>query len=417
MSEYAWYTIFAMVLANLVSIVAVAQGMQTAGSATNEMSARIGMIGGMFAKRVIMLFWALAALHAIGLYAGKISDPDLICGFMSKDLLVPGAIGLMLVGILAANMSSLDAGAVSYAALFIKNIYKPIIPNKSEKHYLFVGRISIAATLLGGIVVAMAVDNLLELFKYIISIPAIFGASIWLGFIWRRLTKWAVALQVIICLMIYAVIPNLFQGLDSTKYNPGFLKETNVKQVVINTKALNEDVEEGRAEVVGQPIQKQHTIEPVGIFFDKVVSINPSDPASEKIGIGRFNAELWVLSWFGLDFTNFSKPQLVATRFFFDALFPFLLLFVFSFVTKPVAKTHLDRFFAKMHTPVQKTAEEEEKALKDAYENPDKFKKDKLFPKSQWEILKPSKMDYIGFGGSWILVVLVILLLWGMVSI
>ena len=211
MSEYAWYTIFAMVLANLVSIVAVAQGMQTAGSATNEMSARVGMIGGMFAKRVIMLFWALAGLLAIGLYAGKINDPDLIWGFMSKDLLVPGAIGLMLVGILAANMSSLDAGAVSYAALFIKNIYKPLIPNKSEKHYLFVGRISIAVTLLGGIMVAMEVDNLLELFKYIISIPAIFGASIWLGFIWRRLTKWAVALQVIICIVIYALITNLFQ--------------------------------------------------------------------------------------------------------------------------------------------------------------------------------------------------------------
>jgi len=417
MSEYAWYTIFAMVLANLVSIVAVAQGMQTAGSATNEMSARIGMIGGMFAKRIIMLFWALAALLAIGLYAGKINDPDLIWGFMSKDLLIPGAIGLMLVGILAANMSSLDAGAVSYAALFIKNIYKPIVPNKSEKHYLFIGRISIAVTLLGGIVVAMAVDNLLELFKYIISIPAIFGASIWLGFIWRRLTKWAVAFQVIICLIIYALLPNLFQALDSTKYNPAFLKETNAEQVVITTKALNEDVEEGRADAVGQSIKKQHTIEPVGIFFDKVARVDPSDPTSGKIGIGRFHAELWVLSWFGLDFVNFSKPQLVATRFFFDALFPFLLLFVFSFLSKPVSKTHLDRFFAKMHTPVQKTEKEEQKALEDAYKNPDKFIKDKLFPKSQWEILKPSKMDYIGFGGSWILVVVVILLLWGMVSI
>ena len=36
MSEYAWYTILAMALANLVSIVAGAVGMQTAGSATNE---------------------------------------------------------------------------------------------------------------------------------------------------------------------------------------------------------------------------------------------------------------------------------------------------------------------------------------------------------------------------------------------
>ncbi|MCK7523911.1 MAG: hypothetical protein MZV64_42965 [Ignavibacteriales bacterium] len=49
--------------------------MQTAGSATNEFTARIGMIGGMFMKRVLMLFWALAGLLAIGLYAGKPARP------------------------------------------------------------------------------------------------------------------------------------------------------------------------------------------------------------------------------------------------------------------------------------------------------------------------------------------------------
>ena len=42
LSDYAWYTILAMVLANLVSIVAVVSGMQTAGSATNEFDARVG---------------------------------------------------------------------------------------------------------------------------------------------------------------------------------------------------------------------------------------------------------------------------------------------------------------------------------------------------------------------------------------
>ncbi len=247
MSEYAWYTILAMVLANLVSIVAIAAGMQTAGSAKNEMTARFGMIVGMFTKRILMIFWALAGLLAIGIYAGQIHDPDLIWGVMSKDLLVPGAIGLMLVGILAANMSSLDASSVSYAALFIRNLYKPFFPDRSEKHYLFVGRIAIGVTLLGGIGVALMVDNLLELFKYIISVPAIFGASIWLGFLWRRLSKLAVIIQVAICIIIYTVIPNVFQGLDSVTNNPTFTAETSIQRVVISTDALEEDVSAGRA--------------------------------------------------------------------------------------------------------------------------------------------------------------------------
>jgi SSS family solute:Na+ symporter len=417
MSEYAWYTILAMVLANLVSIIAVAPGMQTAGSAKNEWTARFGMIVGMFFKRFIMIFWALAGLLAIGLYFGKLHDPDLIWGFMTKDLLFPGAIGLMLVGILAANMSTLDAGAVSYSALFIKNIYEPIKPNRSEKHYLNVGRIAIVGTLFGGILVALFIDNLLVLFKYMISIPAIFGASIWLGFIWRRLTKTAVIIQVVLCLMIYALIPNLFQGMNWARNNPAFLKETKPLTVTITTGALKEDVEQGRAQTIGQSIKKQHTIPPAGIFFENIALTDPANPASPKMGLGRFHAEIWVLSWLGIDFSHFKKAQLVAVRFFFDALFPFVLLFLFSYLTRPVKKMHLDRFFAKIHTPVQATEELERIALEENYRHPERLEKNKIWPGSNWEIHKPGWMDFVGFFGCWVLVGVIILLLWIMLNI
>lgn len=417
MSEYAWYTVLAMVLANLVSIVAVVSGMQTAGSAKNEYTARIGMIGGMFAKRVLMLFWALAGLLAVGMYAGKLNDPDMIWGYMTKSLLVPGAIGLMLVGVLSANMSALAAGAVSYAALFTNNLYKPRYPGKTGRHYLMVGRIVIAASLLGGIGVALFVNNLLELFQYIISIPAIFGASIWLGFLWRRVTKWAVIIQVALCIMIYAVIPNLFQQLDAIRYNPKYLIETKQESVVVTIQALAKDVGEGRASSVGQLIQNNHVIPPAGILFERVARIDPKNPESPKVGLGRFHAEIWVLSWLRFDFSNCRKSQLVAVRFFFDALFPFVLLFLISLLTAPTPKALLDRFFAKLHTPVRPTQEEDERALAESFAHPDAFETDKLFRRSQWEILRPAWSDFIGFGGCWLLVGVVILLLWLMVSI
>lgn len=417
MSEYAWYTILAMSLANLVSIVAVVTGMQTAGSARNENTARIGMIGGMFTKRVIMVFWALAGLLAIAIYGGKLSDPDLIWGFMTNDLLVPGAIGLMLAGILAANMSTLSGTSISYAALFIRNLYKPFYKDKSEKHYLNAGRVVIGVTLAGGIGIALVVDNLLELFQYIISIPAIFGASIWLGFMWRRVTKWAVIVQVVVCLAIYALIPNLFPAIDSIKHNPALIAETQPRETTIKTRALQVDVDAGKADRIGQEIVKNVTIAPVGIFFDKVARENPDDPASPKVGVDRFHAEIWVISWFGFEMTHLSKAQLVALRFFFDALFPFLLLFLLSLFTRPVSKNLLDNFFAKMHTPVQPTREEDEAALMKARANFAQFEKEKIFPHSQWEFRKWKRVDYVGFFGSWVLVGLVILLLWTVVSI
>jgi SSS family solute:Na+ symporter len=417
LSDYAWYTVLAMVLANLVSIIAVVSGMQTAGSATNEFAARMGMIGGMFAKRILMLFWALAGLIAIALYGDRLRDPDLIWGVMTRDLLWPGAIGLMLVGVLAANMSTLDASAVSHAALFIRNLYKPLVPDRSDAHYLCVGRVVIAVTLAGAILVAMVADNLLELFQYVISVPAIFGASIWLGFVWRRVTKHAVIWQVAICLLLYAAIPTAFQSIDAARRHPAWLVETAPRTVVSAAAATNDDVAAGRATRPGEAIARTQVMPPIGILFEKVVQTVPGDPRSPKEGRGRFHAELWVMSWFGVDFTNWSKPQLVAARFYFDAIFPFIALVLLSWVTRPEPRAALDRFFARVHTPVQPTPEAEEAALDAAYAAPRQFDADKVFRGENWEILKPARSDYIGFFGTWALVGIVILLLWAMVTI
>jgi SSS family solute:Na+ symporter len=416
-SEYAWYTIIGMSLANLVSIVAAAPMMATAGSARNEMIARVGMLGGMFCKRIIMLFWALAGLLAIGLYAGQVHDADLIWGYMTRDLLFPGGVGLMLTGVLAASMSALGAQAVTNSALFVRNLYQPVAPGRSEGHYIAVGRVVIVAILLGGIVTALYADNLLNLFKYFISVPAVFGASIWLGFTWRRVTKWATIVQVFFCFVLYAIIPNVFPALDVIRRSPQFLRETEPQTITISTAALAEDVAAGRADHVGQTIRKPHVVEPAGIFFEEVVRTDPADPHSPKMGRGRFQAETWFLSWFGVHFEHCRKAQLVAIRFLVDALLPFVLLFVLSALTRPVPAAILDRFFGTLHTPVQPTAAAEQAALTQAAAQPALFEREKLWPRSKWEILKPSWLDLAGFGGSWVLVGVVLLLLWLLVTI
>ena len=416
-SEYAWYTILAMVLSNLVSIIAVSTGMQTAGSAKNENAARVGMIGGMFFKRFIMIFWALTGLLAIALYSGRLHDPDLIWGHMTMDLLFPGAIGLMMAGILSAKMSALAGSSVSYSALFIRNLYQPFVKPKTDRQLINVGRVAIAVTLVGGVGVALFIGNLLDMFKYFISLPAIFGAAVWLGFIWRKVTKPAVIVQVFICFAVYAVIPNLFQSMEWARTRPGFVRETRAQVLTITTKALREDVGAGRAAAVGEMIRKQHVNPPTGIFFEKVALSDPGNPASPRVGIGRFHAEIWLLSLCGFDFSGFSKAQLNAVRFGFDALFPFLLLFLLSAVTRPIPKKDLDRFFAKIHTAIQGTPEEEKRALEHAVEHYDEIERRKLRPGSSWEFMKPVKSDVIGFLGSWVLVGLIVFLLWLMVNI
>ena len=66
-----------------------------------------------------------------------------------------------------------------------------------------------------------------------------------------------------------------------------------------------------------------------------------------RIGGGRFNAEVWVMTGLGLNFDDSSKADLETTRFLFSALAPFVLLVLLSFVTPLVRREVLDRFFAK----------------------------------------------------------------------
>jgi SSS family solute:Na+ symporter len=417
LSEYAWYTIAAMALANLVSIAAVSHNMQAVGSARDENTARFGNIGGMMLKRVMMIFWALAGLIAIGLYAGELSDPDLAWGHMTNNLLSPGFIGIMMIGVLAASMSTLDATAMAISALVVNQLYKPLFPDKSEAHYIKVGRLAVVFVIYGGVLMALAVFNLLELFKYAITAPAIFGAAIWLGFLWRRLTKAAVIVQIFASILVIAVIPNLFERWDFTRSSKSLLRQTNELRLTVTTKALQEDVEAGRAQRIGESITKHRVIPAYSIFFDRIARENPEDPNSRLLGYGRFNAELWILSWLGFDFSSLAKAQLVALRFLFDAIFPFILLFAVSYFTRPNRKENLDYFYAKIHTPVQKTPEDDERVIAENAKNMARFGSSILLPKTQWEIHKPGKMDYLGFVGTWGLVGVIIFVLWLVVNI
>ena len=127
--------------------------------------------------------------------------------------------------------------------------------------------------------------------------------------------------------------------------------------------------------------------------------------------------EIWFLSLFGVDFTEFKKSQLVAVRFGFTAFFPFFILILVSLLTRPNEKKHLDYFYGKLYTPVKADPKEDLAAVSYTAEHPESISHRKLFPNSQFEIAKPTKMDLVGFFGSWGIVAVIIFLLWGMVSI
>lgn len=417
MSDYTWYSIAAITFTSLIQIFGLLHNMTISGSAKSEFAARFGQISGGFTKRFMLIAWLLCGLIAYGLYRDKISDPDNAWGFMSASLLIPGLMGMMIAGMLAANMSTVDAGAVSISGLFVRNLYEPLFPNRSQKHYVLVGRITTATVLILGVGIAMFMRGIVPLLLMMITLGAYWGAVTFLVFFWRRLTAPAVIAGLIFWVVFIALAPLLLPLSPSFRQHPSLTVQTPGRTIEVLGGATGADVQAGLAETVGQVITQQHVVAPKSIYFDKVARVDERDPDSPLEGIGRFHIEVWALGKLGLPVEKMQKAGVVTCRWLVDGLLPFILCIVFSLLTKATSREVLDRFYVKMKTPVAPTPEEDAMELEKSYADPARFNHQKLFPKSNWEFTKWNRVDTIGFVACWGFVLLVLVTLWGILQI
>ena len=397
-SQYTWYSIGALLLANFVGITAAPGNMNIGGSAKDELAARLGAVSGGYAKRFVTIAWGMVGLIALALWGANQADPDLTWGSMTLLLLPVGLIGLMIIGILGGKLASLGAQSIVLSALVVKNLYEPIFPGRKERHYMLVARISVPVILGLGILVALWMGNAISLFKFMLAITVTWGAPILLIFQWRRLTRMAVVVQVIATMLVIGVIPYVISSVPAVSQSAAFTVMTAEQIRVVQTPATAKDVEAGRAKQVGEIVSKERRTEAVPIFFeDGVVRKDPSDLNSPKAGIGRFNIEVYLLSLVGVPVKNFTPPMVMAVRFFVDALFPILLLIVVSYLTQRDDPAKLARFYARLKTPVGATPEADDAAVAASEADPTRFNHTKLFPKSDWEFTKWDKLDALGF--------------------
>jgi Na+/proline symporter len=417
-SEYSWYSVASFFLLGFVGITAAPGNMNISGSAKNEMAARLGALGGGFAKRIVTIGWCFCGLIAAGLLGPNLPDPDQTWGVLARTLLPVGFIGLMLVGMLGGKLAALGATSIVVSALTVKNIYEPLFPGRSERHYMIVARVAVPVVLALGIVVALFLGSALSLFKTIVALYVVWGAPILLIFLWRRLTEMAVRVQVIFSLLLIGVFPLAVSAIPALRQAPSLTIMTEGKTVTLSVKATRDDVKAGLATEIGQPLTKQHRIEPAAVFFeDGLARTDPTNPESPKEGVGRFNTEIYLLSLFGLNLSTWTPAQLLTARYLVDSLLPFVILILISLVTKPAEQNRVNRFYARMQTPVGATPEEDARDVQKSYDAPLRFAHQKLFPKSDWEFMKWNRIDVIGFSACCGIVVLILLFFEAVLSI
>ena len=418
-SEFPLYAIVVIVIMNIIGIVLTPHFIVTGGgSAKSEHDARVGLVTGNFIKRFCTIGWVITALIVLTLFSARpelIADPDQAWGVATKELLGPlgiGLVGLMLACLLAAMMSSVDCYMLVCSALVVRNIYVPFInPDAGEKKCLMLGRITGAVVVIGAVVGALMIDDMFAILKQTWIVPMTFAALFWVGMYWRRATTTAGWVTVIFCVMSFFVLPHIVPAISpSLRSNEAYLKVTELVETKTERKAFPSDVAAGKAEVVGNTIIDIKKTGGKSLYWSG--GVKTDEGVSRGEGTFRFDMIIYD-KILGFDLTKVRNAALSTLDLPFKIIAPFLVMILVSLFTQPNSKKALDRLYVKMKTPVDPDPERDEAEMDVSYARPNRFDDRKLFPGSQLEFQRPTKMDIWGFIGCFAICFAIIgLVLW-----
>lgn len=217
-----------------------------------------GSVTGGFAKRFLTIAWGFTGLIALAIWGPNQIDPDQTWGRLTLLLLPVGLIGLMIVGILGGKLASLGTQAVVLSALVVKNLYEPLFPGRSERHYMIVARLSVPTLLSLGILVALWLGNAISLLKFMIAIGGIWGAPIFLIYQWRRLTRVAVIVEVVAMLFFIVLVPMVVSMTPALRQSSALTISTREQVLEVGARATAEDVNNGKATKEGEKMSSDN---------------------------------------------------------------------------------------------------------------------------------------------------------------
>lgn len=192
--EIGFFYIAVIAFNALVGIVTQPHTMGNCAAGKTEMEGRFGWMCGNFLKRICTVAWSLTGVAAVVYFAGREVQPDnadQVFGLVAAEFLpriLPGVLGLFLAALLASVMSSCDSFMVASSGLFTENIYKRLLPGRTERHYMFVARAAALAIVASGVAFAYWLPSVVKGLEIFWMISPMMGIAFWLGLFWRRTT-------------------------------------------------------------------------------------------------------------------------------------------------------------------------------------------------------------------------------------
>lgn len=225
-----WF-ITVLTLNGFVGIIAQPHLIASVGTGKDEDTCRVGQVYGNMVKRICTIGWAFVGVITAAIIAKgtmgitQLDDPEEAFGFACRHLLFPGGVGLLIACFLAANMAGCSAFMVDSGALVTNGLYRRYFSKgRTDRHYLWVGRISGVLVTLAAVTYAVFfIQRVLYSFLLTETMSTFVGISILAGVIWRRANRWGALVSIIVSMSVnficYAVMHQRLDHWDPTVFS------------------------------------------------------------------------------------------------------------------------------------------------------------------------------------------------------
>lgn len=153
----------------------------------------------------------------------KYIQNDIAYPAMLREFLPYGILGLVLASLVAAYMSTISTQINWGASYLVNDFYARFInPNASETKKVFVGRLWTIALLVFSIILALFLENALQVFQYMLMIGAGSGLIYILRWFWWRINAWS-ELSAMVGAAVFSIVVIIIEQIFLTR-----LDENNV---------------------------------------------------------------------------------------------------------------------------------------------------------------------------------------------
>lgn len=158
--------------------------------------------------------WILTALCALVIFGRDLKDPEMSYIMMMGRELPHGILGIMVVTLIAAFMSTMSTHLNLGGSYMINDLYRRFIKRDgSAKHYVFMSRVAIMILLGLSIVLALQIKSIGSAWKFILAFTSGAGLTYVIRWFWWRANAWTEIVGMttsgIVAIIIHLIRPEL----------------------------------------------------------------------------------------------------------------------------------------------------------------------------------------------------------------